>query len=139
MRLAILTASLLAFAAPAGAQSLTDDVTADIVDSFPAPGETREMAYAMDRVLGALFALPVGDLVNAVDPDGRAEHPDTTLGDLASRDDPYAEDRARRSLYDAAGAVDEASGRIALLAPVVARALDRLERDIEDAIRAYPE
>lgn len=137
MRISILAAGILAIAAPATAQtSFPEEMDRDIARSIPHPDEIEDAAGGVDRVLGAVLNVPVGELVNAVDPRAR-EHPDATIGDMGSRDDPYFEERMRYSVYEATDEIGHAAARASVIAPLLRRSLADLERSIAVATRDY--
>ena len=66
LRLYILSASALAFAAPAYAQSspsFPQEMDREIVRSLPSPGEVESMAGAAGRAAEAILDVPVGGIV----------------------------------------------------------------------------
>lgn len=136
MRLAILAATMIAAAAPAAAQTFPEEMDEEIARSIPHPSEIDAVAVTMDRVLGAMMNVPVGDLANAVDP-YRREHPGTTIGDLGRRDDPWFEERMRGSVYDVTDGLGDMATQVAIIAPILRRSLADLERNLDAAIGDY--
>jgi len=127
MRNIIIAASLIAIGAPATAQIYDSRVEADIARSLPHPAEVDAMGRAIDRTVGALMSVPVGDVANAIDPYSRPIHPDTRLGELASRGDPYARDRMRGQIGAMTQGMNAMIDRIAVLAPILGRSFADLE------------
>lgn len=138
MRHLLLAASLsaLAFAAPAAAQSVPPEMDEDIVRAIPSPHEVERTARVLERVADAVLDVPVGGVVEAIDPTRRVR-PDETLGDLARRDDPYARERIRDSIGGLTVGMNEMMTQVAILAPVLRRSLADLERNLDRAMRDY--
>lgn len=102
---------------------------------LPQPGEVREMAGAMDRLLGAVMDLPIGGIARAIDPYGRSNvPPGATVRDMATRDDPYAEQRIRAGLDGATRGVGAMSEALTRALPVLQRSFEQVSRDMEAAM-----
>ncbi len=132
----------VAAAAPAVAQPSIDPRDEQLVRSLPAPHQVEAVAGVVDAAVGAILDVPVGPLREAIDPGralGRHER-DETLGDVASRDDPYFRDRMRSGIANASTTMGILSERLAILAPVLRDTIEDAERRIDDAIwaRSYP-
>ncbi len=99
------------------------------------PGQVEAMGGAMDRLLGAIMNLPIGGIAAAVDPynHGRIP-PGTTVRDMASRDDPFAEQRLRAGIRGATRGVGAMSHALAQMMPVLERSIEQVEREMEAAI-----
>ena len=138
MRHLLIAASLsaLAFAAPAAAQTFPAEMDEDIVRSLPSPHEVETTGRVLERVADAVLDVPVGGVVEAIDPTRRV-HPDETLGDLARRDDPYARERIRDSIGGLTVGMNEMMTQVAILAPVLRRSLADLEHNLGRAMRDY--
>jgi hypothetical protein len=134
----ILTASLLAFAAPAAvaqsSQTFPRELDDDIVRSLPHPGEVEDMADATGRAAEAILDVPIGGVVRAIDPYRRG-HRDDTVEDVIGRDDPYLRDRIRNSTADAAAGMGVMIDQVAIMAPELRRALAGLEHSLERSVR----
>ncbi|HEY0044971.1 MAG TPA: hypothetical protein VGB62_10530 [Allosphingosinicella sp.] len=142
MRKLIIAAALLgAAAAPAAAQSYPDGRydprDEEIVRALPHPGEIEAMGDTLGRVADAIMDVDVGPIRDAVDPEARryGRRHRETLGDIASRDDPYARDRIRDQIGAATVGVGAASRELAVLTPVLRRSLEDATRRMEDAMR----
>jgi hypothetical protein len=140
MRKLILAASALALAVPAAAQSpiFHDDLDSAIVAAIPPAEQVEDIAFAMDRVLGAVLDVDVGPIADALDPYGRHRAyrgGPRTVRDMAGRDDPYFEDRMRHSLYGVTAGMGGMMEALAAVAPVMRRSLAELERNVGDAMR----
>ena len=99
------------------------------------PGQVQAMAGAMDRLLGAVMDLPIGGIAAAVDPYNRGRiDPRTTVRDMATRDDPYAEQRMRAGIQGASRGVGAMSQALARVMPVLERSIDEVGREIEGAM-----
>lgn len=137
MRKLVIAASLLALAAPAAAQPRHDPADDEIRRNLPPPGEIEEMGDRLGRVADAVMDVDVGPIVDAVDPRARRHrrHREETLGDLASRDDPYARERIRDSIGMATVGLEAAMRQLAILTPVLRRSIEDASRRMEDAMR----
>ncbi len=102
---------------------------------LPHPGEVREIAGAMDRLLAAVMDLPIGGIARAVDPYGTSNvPPGATVRDMATRDDPYAEQRIRAGIQGATRGVGAMSEALARAMPVLQRSFEQVSRDLERAM-----
>jgi hypothetical protein len=137
LRNLIIGAGLLALAVPAAAQPPERDHRRDdkVVRALPPPGQIEEMGDAVGRVADAILDVPVGPVANAVDP-MRRHRPDETLGDIASRDDPYVRERVRDRIDDVTYGVGAAAEEFAVITPVLRQSIEDAARRIEDAIYA---
>ena len=139
MRILIIAAGVFAFAVPAAAQPGPDQRDDEITRDLPAPGEIAEMGDALGRVADVMMDVDVGPIVDAVDPYhrryGRRYHP-RTIGDLASRDDPYARERIRASIDVATYGLEAAIRQIAIVTPVLRRSIEDATRRMDDAMRS---
>lgn len=141
-RMMIGVAAAAACAVPASAQRVfTPDMDDELVRAVPPPEEVEAMGEAMDRVVGAVLDMPIGPLVDAIDaadPTRRRDRPryrrGETVGDVASRDDPYFEERLRGTIHGTTGAMGRTMEEIAIAAPVLRRALGEMERSIEQSM-----
>jgi hypothetical protein len=122
---------ILAFAPPALAQ--TAHVDDEIARGLPHPGEVEAMGDVLGRVADAVMDVDVGPIADAVEPGRR--HRDRTLGDIASRDDPYARERISDSIDAATIGLGAAVAQLAILTPALRRTLDELDRAIDEAVR----
>ena len=129
--------SALACAVPAAAQSsFPPEMDEEIVRSIPSPHEVERTARTLERVADAVLDVPVGGVIEAIDPSRRV-HPNETLGDLAGRDDPYARERIHDSIGGLTVGMSEMMTQLAILAPVLRRSLADLERNLDRAMRDY--
>lgn len=137
MRNLLIGTATLALAAPAAAQDVPDK---DIVRAVPPTEQIEATADAVHRVVGAVLDLPIGPLVDAIDaadPNGRRyrRHPrERTVGEMASRNDPWFEERLHDSIEGAAASADVIAGQVAVVAPAMRRAIDQVGRDVDRAI-----
>lgn len=137
MRKLILTASLIAFAAPAMAQPApVDPRDRELVEALPHPYEVEEMGDRLGQAVGALADVPVGGLINAIDPAARA-HPGTSIGDLAGRDDPHYRERMRDEVAGMSLKMADMVRGMAAAAPALRRSLDELERSLGSALGRF--
>jgi hypothetical protein len=135
MRKTLLVALLACAAAPVAAQPPLDPRDEDLIRSLPAPEQVEVAGDVADAALGAILDTPVGPIRDAVDPGRRHRGDrDETLGDLASRDDPYFRDRMRGEIAAASVMVNVLADRLAVLAPVLRDTVEDAERRIDDAV-----
>lgn len=138
MRKLIFAAGAIALAAPAAAQPYPDPRDDEIVRELPPPGEIEAMGDALGDVADAIMDVDVGPVIDAVDPDRRYRHRrERTLGDLASRDDPYARERIRDSIGAATVGLAATVEQLAILTPVLRRSLEDAARRMDDAMRRH--
>ena len=137
MRRFILAASLLAFAAPAFAQSsqtFPEHMDEDIVRSLPHPAEVEGMADTAGRAAEAILDVPVGGIVRAIDPRRRV-HRDDTVEDVMGDRDPSLRERIRNSTADLAVGMGDIMAQVAVLAPELRRSLAGLEQGLDRSMR----
>lgn len=112
-----------------------DDIDA-IADRMSDPVMQDSIAYTVERMAGAVLALPIGGIAEAIETARpgtvrRTVRRDTTLGDLAGRDGDYlAEDLGDRS-REMAGMM----GGLARAAATMAPALAQMGRELEESYR----
>jgi hypothetical protein len=134
LRKLILGAALIALAAPVAAQPRHYDPRDDeIARALPSPREIDRTGAAIARVADALMDIDVGPVAEAIDPYGRRGP--RTLGDLASRRDPYARARMHAEIADTTAGLGAASREVAILTPVLRDTLFDAGRRVEAAIR----
>jgi hypothetical protein len=99
------------------------------------PREVARMGVAMDRLLGAVMDLPIGGIVEAVDPYGRSGYRrGDTVRDMASRDDHYFEERLRAGIRGSTRSVAVMSRALARMMPVMQESIREVERSVEEAL-----
>lgn len=141
MRTLLITAASLAFAAPALAQPYPypEAPGEEVARDLPPTHEIDAMGNVMEGMVGAVMDMPVGGIVAAMEP-GRyhseAER-SRTVRDMATRDDPYAEERMRGSIDAITGQMGLMTEQLAVLIPVLSRSMIDLERRMEEAMRPY--
>jgi len=134
-----------AIAAPAAAQPYDAHPYQDprdegrdeaLVRDIPSPGEVEAIGDTLARATDALLDVQVGPLREAIEPGRRMSRREReeTLGDLASRDDPYARERLHDEIRHTSAGLAVATRRIAILAPQLRRTLEQATRQFEDAI-----
>lgn len=141
MRKLILAAGLLAFAAPALAQPRHDPRydrrDDDLQRRIPSGYEIERIGEMLARVTDAMMDIDIGPVADAVDPYRRYERgrrPET-LGELASRRDPYARERIREDVMSTTAGLGAAADQVALAAPEIRRSIEDSARRIDRAIR----
>ncbi|HEY7808906.1 MAG TPA: hypothetical protein VIA98_00835 [Allosphingosinicella sp.] len=135
MRKLIIAATLLASAVPAFAQPYPNSRDDEIVRDLPRPGEIEEVGDRVGRVADAILDVPIGPVVDAVDPYRRGRHHrDETLGDIARHDDPYARERMRDQIGAATVGLGAIMQELAVMTPVLRRSLEDATRRMEDAM-----
>jgi hypothetical protein len=94
-------------------------------------------ANAVDRMVGAIMALPVGDLAAPFDPYGRTPYgPGTTLGDMTRRGDPDADARMHQDVRNAARMAHALTDSMVRAAPAVRQSVRQLEQSLIGIIAA---
>jgi len=134
----IASAGLLVCAAPAFAQSspsFPQELDEEIARALPHPYDVEEAGDKVGRAVDAILDVPVGGVVQAIDPRARV-HRDETLGGLAGRDDPYFEERVQDRVGSLSLEMADMMRKIAYMAPVLRRSLADFERNLEGAIRS---
>jgi hypothetical protein len=138
-KLIIAAVSVFALAAPVAAQPYSDPRDEDVVRALPHPGEIEAVGETVGDVTDAIMDVDVGPVVDAIDR-GRGYPPrryrDRTLGEIASRDDPYARERVRDQIDAATVGVSVAAREIAVLTPILRQSLEIAVRRMEDAMDA---
>lgn len=110
-----------------------------IVRSMPDRREIEAVTDTAARAADAILDVPVGPLREAIE--GRKlsrREREETLGDRAAKDDPYFRDRMRDQIGVASVAVGALAEQMAVMAPVLRRTLEEVERRVEDAARGVP-
>jgi hypothetical protein len=144
LRKLILAASLLAFAAPALAQPAHDprrDPRYDRRDEelqrrIPSGYEIDRLGEMLARVTDAMMDVDIGPVAAAIDPyrhDRRYGR--ETLGDLASRRDPYARERVRDEIRGTTAGLGAVAEEAAIAAPEIRRSIEDSARRIDRAMR----
>jgi len=145
MRKLILAASLLAFAAPALAQPPRHDPRYDsrydrrdeaLQRRIPSGYEIDRLGEMLARVTDAMMDVDIGPVADAVDPyrHGR-RYGRETLGDLASRRDPYARERMQDEIRATTAGLGAAAEQAAIAAPEIRRSIEDSARRIDRAMR----
>lgn len=134
-------AALAALSAPAAAQEpydsrYGDEYARDVARALPEPEELQQMAWSVDRLIGALLEVDIAPVLDAADP-GRRSQGERTLGEMAGRDDPYFEERLRSNLYGVTAGMGRMMEAFAVVTPVLARSIEQMEREIEAAAEEY--
>jgi hypothetical protein len=139
LRILTVAASLsaLAAAAPALAQPVPDPRDDALVRALPHPYEVEEMGDKMGRAVGAITRVPIGDVVNAIDPAARA-HPNATIADVAGRGDPYFEERMQDQVAGMSLKMADMVRGMAVVMPQLRRSLEQIEDSIADAVHGVP-
>ena len=137
MRKLIIAASLLAFASPAMAQPApVDPRDQELVEALPHPYEVEEMGERLGDAVGALADVPIGGLMNAIDPTARV-HPGTRIGDVAGRDDPHFRERMQDEVAGMSLKMADMARGMARAAPALRRTLNELERSLAGAFGSF--
>lgn len=137
----MIAAASFVLAAPALAQPYPypDAPGEEVARELPSTHEIDAMGDVMERMVGAVMDMPVGGIVEAMEP-GRAmteAERNRTVRDMATRDDPYAEERMRGSIDAITGSMGLMTEQLAVLIPVLSRSMIDLERRMEEAMRPY--
>jgi len=131
MRKLLIAASVL-FAAPVAAQPRHPPADHDVARHLPPAGAVDALGERIARFTDALMDVRIGPVVEAIDPYRRPH--DETVGDLVSRDDPYARERMRDSIGDATAGIGVIVDELAVLAPALRRSIEDSRRRMENAI-----
>lgn len=135
MRSLFAAGALILSAVPAAAQP-----GADIDERAAAAVAHRGIdmtAGAVDRVVGAIMALPIGDLAAPFDPYGRTPYgPGATVGDLTRRGDPAASERMHDAVRTGAQMAHALTDGMVRAAPAVRRSVEQLEQGLLGIIAA---
>ena len=136
MRKLILAAAVMAFALPAAASaqsssSFPEEMDEDIARSLPHPAEVEAMADVAGRAAEAVLDVPIGGVIQAIDPSRRVRR-DDTIADVSR--DPYLRDRVRHSVDDVAVGMGDVMAQVAVVAPALRRSLADLERNLDRAV-----
>jgi hypothetical protein len=139
LRKLLIPAVGLALAAPALAQTYPYPDQTEVAREVPSAQEIDALGTVMERMVGAMMDMPIGGIVEAMEP-GRvmteAER-NQTVRDMATRDDPYAEERMRGSIHAMTGQMGLMTEQLAVLIPVLSRSMVDFERRMEEAMRPY--
>jgi hypothetical protein len=112
-----------------------EDLGDEMAQAVADPRMIGEMGVAMDRLVGAVMDLPIGGIVAAVDPYGRSGYRrGDTVRDMASRDDPYVEERLRAGIHGSTRSIGVMSQALARMMPVMQRSIAEIERSVEEAV-----
>jgi hypothetical protein len=131
---------LLGLAAPAAAQPRHPapyPPPSRIEQRLPRPDEVERIGTMIERVTDALLDVDVGPVADAIDPYRRYDprRGPETLGELATRRDPYARRRLHAEIEDTTAGVGAATREVAAMTPLVRMAIADTLRHIDDAVR----
>jgi len=124
-------ALLPAAAAAQSSPSFPEEMDEDIVRSLPHPDQVEDMAEVAGRTAEAVLDVPIGGVVQAIDPSRRVRR-DDTIADVSR--DPYMRERIRDSVDDLAIGMGDVMAQVAVVAPALRRSLADLERNLDRAI-----
>jgi hypothetical protein len=137
LRKFVLAAAALCAAAPALAQpAYVDPRDRELIEALPHPYEVEEMGDRLGQAVGAIAEVPVGGVINAIDPYARA-HPDTSIADIAGRDDPYFRERLQDDIHGMSLKMADLARGMAVAAPALRRSLEEVERSLARAFDSY--
>jgi hypothetical protein len=131
----IFAAGALAVVAPAAAQPPEALPPPHPAHRLPPPDAAERAGDRIGRVADAIMDIDLAPLVDAIDPGARYRGAPTSLGDLASRRDPYARARMHREIAATSAGLGAAARDAAVMAPALRQALTQLTRDIDAAAR----
>lgn len=100
------------------------------------PDAPERIGRQIDRVAEAMMDVDIGPVVDAIDPSARYRGAPTSLGDLASRRDPYARQRMHADIAATSAGLGVAARQAAAAAPILLQTLAQASRQIEAAARA---
>lgn len=134
MRKLLIVALVGTFAAPLVAQPVrSDELGEDIVRSLPHPYDVEDAGGKLGAAVGAILDVPIGGVVQAIDPAARVD-PRETIGDVAGRGDPEFEARMQDEVAGLSVKAADMVRGLAAAAPVLDRSLAQLERDLDRAL-----
>lgn len=128
MRKLILAATLVAAAGPLAAQPARRSAP------LPPPGAIGQMGDRVADAADAMMDVDVGPVMDALDP-GRP-HRQRTLGDVATRRDPYARERMHDDIARTSARLNATARELAAMTPVLLRSFDDARRRLKAAMRA---
>ena len=137
MRKLIIAMGALAATAPALAQPRPEPRDEEIVRALPQREQVEQLGDAIARVAEALMDVDIAPIADAIDPERRRHvrrGGRETLGDLASRDDPYARERIRDQVGAATVGLGAAVEQVAVVTPVIRRSLEDAAWRMEEAM-----
>ena len=129
MRTLLLAALALTAATPAYAAPTSDE----LVSALPHRYDVEDAGDKLGKALGAILNVPIGGVVQAIDPAARVD-PRETIGDVAGRDDPRFEGRLQDEVAGLSTKAADMVRGLAAAAPVLQRSLAQLERDLDQAL-----
>jgi hypothetical protein len=99
------------------------------------PNPVGQYGDRIGRVADAIMDIDLGPLVDAIDPGARTRGTPRSLGDIATRRDPYARARMHEEIDATSAGLGAAARDAAVMAPLVRQALRQVTRDIDAATR----
>jgi len=126
-------------AAPAQRTQPVDPRDEEVVRNLPRQQDVERIGDVVDATVGAVLQVPVGPIKEAIE--GRKlsrREREETLGDVASKDDPYFRERMRDQIAVAGVAMEVLAEQMAVMTPIFRRTLEDVERRVEDAARGLP-
>jgi hypothetical protein len=131
---ASIPAAALLFAFPAAAQPARPSAP-PVARRLPPPNPVGQYGDRIGRVADAIMDIDLGPLVDAIDPGARYRGTPRSLGDVATRRDPYARARMHEEIDVTTAGLGAAARDAAVMAPLVRQALRQVTRDIDAATR----
>jgi hypothetical protein len=138
LRKLILAASIPALALATAAAAQPPSPAAPyrpVARRLPPPNPVGQYGDRIGRVADAIMDIDLGPLVDAIDPGARHRGTPRSLGDIATRRDPYARARMHEEIDVTTAGLGAAARDAAVMAPLVRQALHRVTRDIDAATR----
>jgi hypothetical protein len=99
------------------------------------PNPVGQYGDRIGRVADAIMDIDIGPLIDAIDPGARTRGTPRSLGDIATRRDPYARARMHEEIDVTTAGLGAAARDAAVMAPVARQTLRRVMRDIDAATR----
>jgi hypothetical protein len=136
VRKLIIAMGALAVAAPAAAQPRQDPRDDEIVRRLPPPGEIERVGETVARVSDAIMDIDIGPVVDALNGGrGYGRRGPSTIGDLATRDDPYARERIHDTARAATVGIGAAVEQLAVVTPALRAIFEDAAHRMEEAMR----
>lgn len=136
MRFLIAATAAALIAVPAAAQDRDVPPEVDLADRLNSPVVQYGVPAAMSALIAALMDTRVGGFAQFTDPDEDIR-PNDTLRDLASRDDPYFEERLHADARRSTEMMGRMAGGFAAMMPELRATADRMRDEMDRIDRDY--
>ena len=131
---AVIGCALPAVAFAQSSPNFPAEMDQDIVRSLPHPYDVEDAGEKLGDTLGAILDVPIGGVVQSIDPTARVRR-DDTIADVAGRDDPEFEARLQDDVRGMSLKAADLVRQLTVAAPALRRSLAELERNLNSAVR----